>query len=74
MKKMTNIRAASADKTVVLRPPRDLSLEAMLEYIEDDEVVEITPGACRIRKRVLDPVARKRADRAEMAKEAQTAD
>jgi len=71
MKKMTNIRAASADKTVVLRPPRDLSLEAMLEYIEDDELVEITPGNCRMRKRVLDPVARKRADRAELAREAQ---
>ena len=70
MKKLTNIRAASADKTVVLRPPRDLSLEAMLEYIEDDELVEITPGTCRMRKRVLDPVARKRADRAEAAKEA----
>ena len=71
LKKMTNIRAASADKTVVLRPPRELSLEAMLEYIEDDELVEITPGNCRMRKRVLDPVARKRADRAEMAREAQ---
>jgi GTP-binding protein len=63
MKKLTNIRAASADKTVVLKPPRDLSLEAMLEYIEEDELVEVTPGSCRLRKRLLDPNARKRASR-----------
>ncbi|MCB9852002.1 MAG: translational GTPase TypA [Phycisphaerales bacterium] len=62
-KKLTNIRAASADKTVVLRPPRDMALEAMLEYIEDDEWVEVTPGACRMRKRELDPTMRKRAAR-----------
>ncbi|HPF40892.1 MAG TPA: translational GTPase TypA, partial [Phycisphaerae bacterium] len=61
--KLTNIRAASADKTVVLRPPREMALEAMLEYIEDDEWVEVTPGACRMRKRELDPTMRKRAAR-----------
>ncbi|RIK66192.1 MAG: translational GTPase TypA [Planctomycetota bacterium] len=64
-KKLTNIRAASADKTVVLKPARDLSLEAMLEYIEDDEWVEVTPKICRMRKRLLDPIERKRAVRAE---------
>ncbi len=62
-KKLSNIRVASADKTVVLRPPRELALEAMLEYIEDDEWVEVTPGACRMRKRELDPTMRKRAAR-----------
>ncbi len=62
-KKLTNVRAASADKTVVLRPARELSLEAMLEYIEDDEWVEATPQNCRMRKRLLDAVERKRAGR-----------
>ena len=62
-KKLTNVRAASADKTVVLRPPRDMALEAMLEYIEEDEWVEVTPGACRMRKRELDPTMRKKAAR-----------
>jgi len=62
-KKLTNVRAASADKTVVLRPPRDMALEAMLEYIEEDEWVEVTPGACRMRKRELDPSMRKKAAR-----------
>ena len=62
-KKLTNVRAASADKTVVLKPPREMALEAMLEYIEDDEWVEVTPGACRMRKRELDPTMRKRAAR-----------
>lgn len=64
-KKLTNVRAASADKTVVLRPARELSLEAMLEYIEDDEWVEVTPKSCRMRKRLLDAVERKRASRDE---------
>ena len=64
LKKMTNIRAASADKTVVLKAARELSLEAMLEYVEDDEQVEVTPGSCRMRKRLLDPNHRKKAMRA----------
>ena len=63
LKKLSNIRVASADKTVVLKPARDLSLEAMLEYIEDDEWVEVTPKSCRMRKRLLDAVERKRAGR-----------
>ena len=62
-KKMTNVRAASADKTVVLKTARNMSLETMLEYIEEDEWVEVTPGNCRIRKRFLDPNERKRAAR-----------
>jgi GTP-binding protein len=63
-KKMTNIRAASADKTVVLKPPRHLTLEMALEFIEDDELVEVTPDAIRLRKRLLSEAERKRAARA----------
>ncbi len=60
-KKMTNIRAASADKTVVLRPPRLMTLEIALEFIDDDELVEVTPDALRLRKRQLKEHERKRA-------------
>lgn len=63
-KRLTNMRAASADKTVVLRPPRELTLEIALEFIEDDELVEITPEAIRLRKRILSESDRKRAIRA----------
>ena len=62
-KKMTNIRAASADKTVVLKPPREMPLEVALEFIEDDELVEITPDALRLRKRYLSDIDRRRAIR-----------
>jgi GTP-binding protein len=63
-KKLTNMRAAGADKTVVLKPPRELTLELALEFIEDDELVEITPDAIRLRKRLLTENDRKRALRA----------
>ncbi|MBN1490827.1 MAG: translational GTPase TypA [Phycisphaerae bacterium] len=59
-KKLTNMRAASADRTVVLKTPRELTLEIALEYIEDDELVEVTPDALRLRKRYLDENDRKR--------------
>jgi GTP-binding protein len=62
-KKLTNIRAASADKTVVLKTPRQITLEIALEFIEDDELVEVTPEAFRLRKRHLNESARKRAAR-----------
>ena len=62
-KKLTNIRAASADKTVVLKPPREITLEIALEFIEDDELVEVTPDALRLRKRYLNTTERKRAAR-----------
>lgn len=52
-KKATNIRCATADKGIKLSPPRDLSLEMALEYIEDDELVEITPKTFRLRKKQL---------------------
>lgn len=62
-KKLTNIRAAGKDDAMLLIPPRRMSLEQAIAYIEDDELVEVTPSAVRIRKRHLDPNARKRADR-----------
>ncbi|HVS14205.1 MAG TPA: translational GTPase TypA [Thermoanaerobaculia bacterium] len=58
-KKVTNMRAASADQTVRLSPPRQLSLEQALEFIQGDELVEVTPTAFRIRKRVLSASFRK---------------
>ena len=62
-KKLTNIRAAGKDDAMLLVPPRKMSLEQAIAYIEDDELVEVTPAAIRIRKRYLDPHQRKRAER-----------
>jgi GTP-binding protein len=62
-KKLTNIRAAGKDDALLLTPPRRMSLEQAIAYIEDDELVEVTPGAIRLRKRFLDPHERKRAER-----------
>ncbi len=62
-KKLTNIRAAGKDEALLLVPPRKMSLEQAIAYVEDDELVEVTPSAVRIRKRFLDPNARKRNDR-----------
>jgi len=62
-KKLTNIRAAGKDDAMLLIPPRRMSLEQAIAYIEDDELVEVTPSAIRLRKRHLDPHERKRADR-----------
>jgi len=63
-KKLTNIRAAGKDEALLLVPPRRFSLEEAIAYVGDDELVEVTPGAVRLRKRELDPLARKRANRA----------
>jgi GTP-binding protein len=62
-KHLTNIRNANKEATVTLKAPRRLTLEGALEYIEDDEWVEITPGAVRLRKRILTEGERKRAER-----------
>jgi GTP-binding protein len=59
-KKLTNIRAAAKDDNVILKPPRLLSLEAALEYIEEDELVEVTPTKTRLRKATLSSMERKR--------------
>ncbi|QDU21103.1 translational GTPase TypA [Urbifossiella limnaea] len=63
LKALTNMRSAGADKTVPLKPPMEFALEAALEYIEDDELVEVTPTAHRMRKVFLKEGDRKRADR-----------
>ncbi|WP_298215889.1 translational GTPase TypA [Acidocella sp.] len=62
-KKLTNIRAAGKDEALLLTPPRRMSLEQAIAYIEDDELVEVTPSAVRLRKRYLDPHERKKAER-----------
>ena len=62
-KKLTNIRAAGKDEAMLLIPPRRMSLEQAIAYIEDDELVEVTPGAVRLRKRYLDPNERKRSEK-----------
>ncbi len=62
-KKLTNIRAAGSDRNILLKPPRVLSLEAAMEYIEEDELVEITPKSIRLRKILLKESDRRRAAR-----------
>jgi GTP-binding protein len=63
-KKLTNIRAAGSDENIFLTPPMRLSLEQALEFIDDDELVEVTPRCIRLRKRFLKESDRKRAQRA----------
>ncbi|MCR5791877.1 MAG: translational GTPase TypA [Lachnospiraceae bacterium] len=67
-KHLTNTRSSGSDEALKLTPPRILSLEQALEYIDTDEYLEITPEHLRIRKKILDPTMRMRAKRAEMAK------
>ncbi len=62
-KKLTNMRAAGKDDNSQVRPPRDMSLEACLEYIDDDELVEITPAGIRMRKVLLKEADRRRQNR-----------
>ena len=62
-KQLTNIRAAGKDESVRLTPPRRLTLEQAITYIDDDELVEVTPATIRLRKRFLDPHERKRQSR-----------
>ncbi len=66
-KKLTNMRAASADATVVLAQPRIFGLEEALEYINEDELVEVTPKSIRMRKKILNENLRKRSSMREMA-------
>jgi len=62
-KKLTNMRSKSSDENVQLEPPRELTLEGALEYIEDDELIEVTPAAIRLRKRFLSANDRKKLSR-----------
>jgi GTP-binding protein len=63
-KKLTNMRAAGSDENVKLEPPRQLTLELALEFIADDELIEVTPDAIRLRKKELDANRRKKAHKA----------
>ena len=62
-KKLSNMRSKSADDAIVLEPPRIHTLESALEYIEEDELIEVTPQSIRLRKKVLNTIDRKRATR-----------
>jgi GTP-binding protein len=59
-KKLTNMRASGSDRNILLKPPRRMSLEESLEYIEEDELVEVTPAAVRLRKILLSEHDRRR--------------
>jgi GTP-binding protein len=63
-KKLSNVRAAGKDEAMILTPPMRLTLERALSYIQDDELVEVTPKSIRLRKRWLDPNERKKRERA----------
>jgi GTP-binding protein len=63
-KQLTNIRTTAKDEAVRLTPPRQMALEVAIAYVEDDELVEVTPRSIRLRKALLDPNKRKRAERA----------
>ena len=60
-KHLTNTRSSSADEALTLTPPKILSLEQALDFIDTDELLEVTPESLRIRKKILDPTLRKRA-------------
>jgi GTP-binding protein len=62
-KKLTNVRASGSDEAIRLTPPTKLNLEQAIEYIEDDELVEVTPLNIRLRKKYLDPNERKKMSR-----------
>ena len=62
-KKLTNVRASGSDEATILTPPRRMSLEEMMAYINEDELLEVTPESLRLRKRFLLPHERKRAAR-----------
>ena len=66
-KQLTNIRTTSKDEAVRLTPPIKMTLEKALAYIDEDELVEITPKSIRLRKKLLDPNERKRAEKSREA-------
>jgi GTP-binding protein len=61
-KKLTNMRASGSDDAIKLEPPRKFSLEQAMEYIAEDELLEITPLTIRLRKKILEANKRKRAE------------
>ncbi len=66
-KKLTNVRASGSDDNLLLTPRKRLSLEEALEYLDDDELLEVTPKSLRLRKRILDPNMRKKRDHKALA-------
>ena len=66
-KHLTNMRASTSDDTIRLSPHRNMSLEDCIEFLSDNELVEVTPKTIRLRKRLLDETDRKREDRARTA-------
>src|SRR5712691_2152381 len=64
-KKLTNMRTTAADEMIILEPPRQVTLELALEYIEDDELIEVTPTSLRLRKRLLGATERRKLARSE---------
>jgi GTP-binding protein len=62
-KKLTNMRTTSSDENIKLEPPRQITLELALEFIQNDELIEVTPDGIRLRKRILDPTRRKKAQK-----------
>jgi GTP-binding protein len=66
-KQLTNVRASGKDEAIRLTPPRRMTLEQAIAYIGDDELVEVTPKAIRLRKQVLNPSFRKKRAREEVA-------
>ena len=59
-KKLTNMRTTASDEMIILEPPRPVTLELGLEYIEDDELIEVTPSSIRLRKRALGATERRK--------------
>jgi GTP-binding protein len=68
-KKLTNMRTTASDEMIILEPPRQITLELALEYIEDDELIEVTPASIRLRKRALGATERRK-----LARNARAAD
>ena len=64
-KKLTNMRTTASDEMIILEPPRQITLELALEYIEDDELIEVTPSSIRLRKHALGAAARRKLARSE---------
>ena len=66
-KKLTNMRTTASDENIKLKPPRQITLEFALEFIEEDELIEVTPDAIRLRKRILDANQRRKAEKQRLA-------
>jgi GTP-binding protein len=64
-KKLTNMRTTAADEMIILEPPRQVTLELALEYIEDDELIEVTPSSLRLRKHMLGATERRKQARSD---------